>query len=95
MSRSDDPRERVIRQATFYARAFGAAAILVTLAGSALVARFALGHMPFLRAWLLVIGTVGTGVLLIVLVRAWMERKRSGPGNRRDADERTNSPSER
>ena len=95
MTGADDPRERVIRQATFYARLFGAAAVVVTLVGSALVARFALGHMPFLRAWLLVIGTVGTGVLLIVAVRAWLERKGSGPGNHRDARGRTDSQSGR
>ena len=94
MTLPDDPRDRVIRQATFYARAFAAAAILVTLAGSALVARFVLGHMPFLRAWLLVIGTVGTGVLLIVAARAWMERKAGVSGNRRDGDGRTNPKGE-
>ena len=83
MRSPDDPRQRAVRQATFYARFFAAAALLVALAGSALVARFALGHLPFLQAWLLVLGTVGVGVLLIIGVRAWRERKQGGPGDRR------------
>lgn len=86
MSEADDPRERVIRQATFYARAFATAAIIIALAGSALVARFLLGHMPFLVAWLLVLGTIGTSVLLIFGARALLERNRGGSGNHGDAD---------
>ena len=91
----DDPTQRVIRKATFHARAFAAAAILVALAGSALVARFALAQRPFLEALLLVLGTVGTGVLLIVGVRAWMERNRGGAGRRPDADRPNDSHGER
>ncbi|HUF13554.1 MAG TPA: hypothetical protein VMN78_10675 [Longimicrobiales bacterium] len=95
MTPPDDPTQRAVRQATFYARLFAAAAVIVAFAGSALVARFALGHLPFLQAWLLVLGTVGTGVLLIVGVRVWVERTRRGPGHRRDDDRLMDSDGER
>lgn len=95
MTSADDPTHRAVRQATFYARLFAAAAVIVAFAGSALVARFVLGHLPFLQAWLLVLGTVGTGVLLIFGVRAWMERTRHVPGHRRDDDRSMDSDGER
>lgn len=90
----DDPTERVIRKATLYARVFAAAGILIALVGSALIARFTLPQLPFLTAWLLVLGTVGTGVLVIVAVRAMLDRNRRGPDPDRDPNGRIDSQSE-
>lgn len=85
---AEDPRQRVIRQAQFYARVFAAAAVIVALAGSALIARFALPGMPFLTAWVLVLGTIGTLVLVIVVVRGWMARSSAARDNDMDIDSR-------
>jgi membrane protein implicated in regulation of membrane protease activity len=92
--KGDDPRQRVIRRATLYARVFAAAAIVVALAGSALIARFALPGLPFLTAWLLVLGTVGTGVLLILGARTLLERNRRDSGSGRDSNGSIDSHSE-
>lgn len=91
---TDDPTQRVIRKATLYARVFAAAGILIALVGSALIARFTLRTLPFLTAWLLVLGTVGTGVLLIVAVRTMLERNRRGPDVHRGPNGRIDSHGE-
>ena len=92
--KADDPTQRVIRKATLYARVFAAAGILIALVGSALIARFTLRPLPFLTAWLLVLGMVGTGVLLIIAVRTILERNRRGPDAGRDTNGRIDSQSE-
>ena len=92
--KQDDPTARVIRQATRYARIFAAAGIVVALIGSALIARFAMRGLPFLTAWLLALGTVGTGVLLIVGARFMLERNRRGIGSGRHPNGTIDSQSE-